>query len=359
MTYLHMLGGKKFHNLLRGSGDGRVFLRSMVKDACPELENNPITRGILGLIEDMTSEPRALTVDNVRARIEVLRKQSEGEQIHIIGQSDDHVTSRLKLISNKYLWNPALHSEFGENLYFFYLRGFMSITNVRATIATLLDPLLHGRYCLYELFGEHDILIRAWINGSLTNVTNIVRSIAATMSGRCRIHKVKHMRYTWAQSDEHKIVNARKSFIEAMQQYDGETLTNFLRSGKHIIAEIEDIKPPRVKAFTLVAAFSQRPDRDLFEEVNKVLDDSAGMLCCDRQISGLSTYGCYSEPEGASVLIKYHASNFHTIQMVPYLIHEKLADLRVRTDSLLSIESSTYQSDDGPFVSGYWMQKNR
>jgi len=120
--------------------------------------------------------------------------------------------------SEMLLWHPWVHKFYNENLYYFALRF---APYRRDTLRKLKNELLQNKIsgvCLYEIFGEFDLLLRAWLTPAIFPRVIEILSKFPTLVARpvFRVTEIRH----WAFSKDLDL-NALQQVLVDPQNIEG------------------------------------------------------------------------------------------------------------------------------------------
>lgn len=355
MTFLFMLlGDRKFKNSLRGHGDEKVFLRQNISTVAPDLEKDSYSKNLLDLIEEMTQQAPAKRCAIATVQIK-LRKLIALYENNYKSTKEHEMLNKKNSIRNKLIWNPQIHEEFQEKIHYFIIRAFLSIREIKSGISGLLDGLLDKRYCIYEVFGTDDIILRVWCNDViLRELEHKIKTIQSMLAAGISYFQVTNYKYLFAKEDVYRPISDVRTKMNAA--LSGENPIKNLIEGHLAIETIQEINPSSYRAFTTVTT-NKRPLKK--NDYDKILSDIEGQTSSWDGIYHISVYfGTLTSPdnERPCILIKYYARQYYAILKLPYHLHQnnELNQLGMRTDTYLVATDTIHQSDDGPFIEQDW-----
>ncbi len=73
------------------------------------------------------------------------------------------MTNLERRVDRFLVWNPGVHHLYGEDLHFFLIRARFFGADFRQWVETTLQACGIRGYCIYQVFGDYDVLVRAWL----------------------------------------------------------------------------------------------------------------------------------------------------------------------------------------------------
>lgn len=166
MTYLHLMTGSfgKFRRLLRH--EEKKFDRHLVAKISPELEQHSTCARILDLVQEMVTT--RLSIEHVIERLRPIQQELPPKQLTGSTSKQNTPTSVPETsLCNRFVWHMNVHAHFHEKLYYFWLRGFLSVRSLRQIIPRFMPEPVNRAFCSYEVYGNDDVLLRVWLTPSL------------------------------------------------------------------------------------------------------------------------------------------------------------------------------------------------
>src|SRR6476469_6843106 len=121
------------------------------------------------------------------------------------------MSSDLKPASRVYNWHPAVHTRFGETLYFFLLRVKRHYCgSVPDQVKSILEGAGVDAACEYTLYGHWDALIRVWLTSA--SRLRLLEELAKPESNieEAPDYTVTQIRYLWSDNKGDLMSESRK-----------------------------------------------------------------------------------------------------------------------------------------------------
>ncbi|MFC1929501.1 hypothetical protein ACFLW6_01340 [Chloroflexota bacterium] len=254
---------------------------------------------------------------------------------------------------NILLWHPQVHDFFGENLYYFMLRFKGYNRNHLETLKQQLEKEGIVGFCLYEVFGEFDILMRIWLT---LNGFHIINRILETFSNLMaypfyRIIDQNHWAFTEYPNESNlQELLSNKSIIDTIQRQRSQENT------KTIIEQYEKGNVLRYKprssgtkfyttlTFGENGTISRRQEIEIKETMKRIQKDARSNQL-EFKVKELSLYFC--EQGIAHVLIKGVTDDVGGVRnLVVNQIIPETRGLFPETTTFVIAEEDPYESDD-------------
>ncbi|HXM50196.1 MAG TPA: hypothetical protein VN956_20310 [Pyrinomonadaceae bacterium] len=246
---------------------------------------------------------------------------------------------------SRLLWAPAVHQFYEETCYYFLLRLENPTGDVVGTVGHLLARALISSFCIYELFGYYDVLVRIWATSRRRN-----RFIKVLESNRHFIEDAREFQassilYLWAKNQSipnlevaqhaREVTEVRQS-IATHEAVNEETLDRIISLG------LAHKLPAREDSYIKVYIALSRTPRNLGEKheaeyVQKIIEDAKALL---------EDVSIYSGIGFANYLIKAVVSEFSKIDKITTtLLAPLLQQFQLRPMTLIIANNDAPQSD--------------
>ena len=103
---------------------------------------------------------------------------------------------------SRLLWAPAVHEFYEETCYYFLLRLENPTGDVVSTVSQLLARALISSFCVYELFGYYDVLIRIWATARRRHRFIQVLDANKHYIEDAREFQASGIQYLWAENED-------------------------------------------------------------------------------------------------------------------------------------------------------------
>jgi len=146
------------------------------------------------------------------------------------------------------VWHPDVHRGIlDEELYFIFLNSYGDFDEFAKAVTGVLESLLKGRYSLYHVFGNYDIIVRLWARRSAYNsLLAELREQCRAFAGSVQQFNVDKTFYLWSEFPKslppEVLDSVSRDQIRAVQAGDTGVIARF-RSNGVIVGEISG-RPP-------------------------------------------------------------------------------------------------------------------
>jgi len=339
VVYLEMLVGKKPKRCLRKSGG---LKRDILFQILPWIQEGTRNRRLVMLLQDMV-HPKSSERPKIEEVVAKLEHIQHVETEYTAASTVAEGTDKVQEVANRYVWHPLIHELFDEKLRFYWVRGFLSVKNLKQAVCSMLDPVLKQRYCVYEVYGDYDLIVRAWATDELMqDVHERLLNIKNLSGGDLAVLHADKPQYVWSGAIKPLSSKAmQKQLEETFQKLSAPEIGTALRKKGLAVGDIHELDDTVIKAFTAIRCFLV-PRSELYGEVLRCISGNS------QPVERVSVYGAQSGDW--DVLVKYHVSSYYQLQSIPYRIQQKLSKYRVRSNTCLVTSYPMHESDDGPFL---------
>ena len=194
------------------------------------------------------------------------------------------MTENIKLSNGSYrliVWHPSVHHKFGEQLYFFEVKPDTYNNWFKITIEEILRSCDVQGWCLYEVYGFYDVLIRAW----MTHEQRLL--FEKELNKQANIMKfneflANHTDYLWSNQQQEMPVLPERS----LNKYDTDTLiaVQGKEGGESLSKEMQkcglvlkdgkintDKSFEGIKFYMKLSYTSQAYQTDVFDEIKEMI----------------------------------------------------------------------------------------
>jgi hypothetical protein len=266
-------------------------------------------------------------------------------------------TSRPRLV-----WHPQVHQHFGERCVFFVIRlREQKLEESMAEMERLLGDANVGTYSIYVLYGNYDVLIRAWTTAPARERLERLLDSRVGLVALWEELQVEQVRYLWAgpySPLSSKSIEIHRDAISLLAPYRGgeqdiphdvfEAARGLCQAG--LLHLLPGRDPRSIKIYV---ALQPQPGgssrtRALEQLIQRLYD------------TGLSTVSLYSGIGFASHLIKVIVTEFHSVLDVVQRLEPIGATFSMRTTSMIIATPHVRESDElvmtGGSVNPYLLQ---
>lgn len=247
-------------------------------------------------------------------------------------------------------WRPAVHTRFGEKLYFYLLKLKSPLRGdeVEARMHRLLDAADIQHACEYAVYGDWDVLIRVWLSPSWKKqFLSALKRTDDTID--VRFFEANELRYLWTGDSSDLLASTPSVEAKIAERLDD----------VRAVAEDEIDVDPEIKERLLCDGLllprpgAEGPDPVKFyiclkiytdlkreEEVARVLEalESAGLSSRASLYSGVGSF--------ADHLIRCVASTYSEVMTLNAALSRSLQDLDMRPMTLLVANGDARESDN-------------
>jgi hypothetical protein len=261
------------------------------------------------------------------------------------------MSSDLQPASRVYNWHPAVHTRFGETLYFFLLRV---KRHYRGSVADQVQSILNGAgvsaACEYTLYGHWDALIRVWLTSA--SRLRLLEELEKPESNieEAPDYTVTQIRYLWSENGGDLMSESRKMRPNVTERF-GDIMT--------AVDEFDRMLAPQlIQRLTKAGLLVERPETTSDDPVKFYLcletDPNLGQIAARNRIlkaleaAGLTDRSSLYTGSGsfANYLIRCVADTYSEILQLTAALDEGLEGLDARPMTLLVADRHTRESDN-------------
>jgi hypothetical protein len=254
------------------------------------------------------------------------------------------------------IWHPEVHFRFKEYLFYFMLRYKGYRREYLEELRNNLEEKNITGYCVYEVVGAYDIILRVWLTTNLlSEITKIFESISPLIAfPYFRVNKINHWGFEEAPSEDllfklyshTEIVSKMQKQVqsgnfELFKEYNGveNKLVIFENTGLSVSKSA--VKFYSALTFGETGIISKNQEKEIFDKLAIIKDN---LKHTDGYVNKISIY---SGENFAHVMVKGIADNIIAVKI--FMINDIISPLRAyypETTTFAICEDYPYESDN-------------
>lgn len=244
---------------------------------------------------------------------------------------------------HNHVWNYQVHQRFGESLYYFLVDlKPVEMRTLRAHLESFILEKELGGLRVFVLFGEYDLMIRAWLHPS------VAHQLPGLLDGRVPLNDIQVFAATrvhrrWYESE---LASAGKKYLDMLderevrkvQGTEDQELLSKMKEHRLVIPRLNHGEP--LIKFFVTATF----ETDKTGIVDSAVRDIQEHLTQCKELQNVSVYSGFGF---ATILITAHvrADDYFKIGKLPQWIAERFKGLRCGTETYLGEDVSSIAGD--------------
>jgi hypothetical protein len=250
-------------------------------------------------------------------------------------------------VSSKHIWHPLVHQKFGETLHFIFITCGIDSLSVLNMVKTLLDEYHCTGYCLYEVFGYTDILVRVWTTPTkwdqlYKGLDQLEKQNTISVPTVFAVNEVEYLQPTVSESEIVTSVVPRIAtdvFCRALKG-DEEVIERFQKE-QIIVRSFENWRG-YIKFFVILAPKSGALPYNFFRLLTEILRD------IQENNGRFFSFTIYKADQG-QLIIKGLTNDFHQLYELIESIRRGIGIANINSSTSLVAKYPEYENDDPDF----------